>query len=105
MPLPAMLDMARGAMDPRIKDPRIILTFTTDGFHCGHSAHYLGLAVDIGTGHLADGFERHAYNWALVKALYGAGFERIEVCEAHIHADIGKPPNFPAPILFIGKDT
>lgn len=105
MPLPAMLDMTRGAMDPRIKDPRIILTFTTGGQHCGHSAHYKGLAVDIGLGHLAAGYERDSYRWALDKALQKAGFERIEHCPLHTHADIGSPPDFPAPVMILGKEA
>lgn len=103
--LPAMLDMARGLMDIRIPDARVILTFTTGGQHCGHSAHYKGLAVDIGTGHLSAGFDRDSYSWALTKSLLLAGFERIEICPSHIHADIGKPPDYPAPVLILGQEA
>lgn len=104
-PLPAMLDMARGYMDPRIPDPRIILISTTGGAHCGHSAHYQGLAVDMGTGHLVAGYERDSYTWALVKSLILAGFQRIEICPVHVHADIGKPPDYPEPVLLIGAEA
>ena len=103
--LPAMLDKARGLMDSRILKPAIILTFTTGGQHCGHSTHYEGLAVDIGLGHLAEGFERDQYRWALVKALLEAGFERIEDCPLHVHADIGTQPNYSAPVMFLGQEA
>lgn len=106
--LPAMLDMTRGKIDSRIKDPRIILTFTTGGLHCGHSSHYIGAGVDCGTGHLAEGFERDTYTWALVKAALESGFERIEVCPVHVHLDEGhhiQPDGtYPAPVLILGQD-
>lgn len=108
-PLPAMLDMTRGHIDPRIRDPRMILTFTAGGEHCGHSAHYLGAAVDVGTGHLAEGFERDSFVWALVKAALEAGFQRIEVAPLHVHLDIGDQVKtdgtYPAPVLFIGQEA
>lgn len=98
--LPAMLDMARGLLGQPI-----ILTFTTGGVHCGNSAHYKGLAVDIGLGHLAEGFERDSYRWGLVKALFDAGFKRIETAQLHIHADIGQPPEYPSPVFWMGTDS
>ena len=97
--LPAMLDAARG-----ILGLPIILTFTTGGVHCGNSAHYKGLAVDIGLGHLEEGFARDTYRWGLVRALFMAGFERIEDCPAHVHVDIGQPPDYNSPVLILGKD-
>jgi len=108
-PLPAMLDMTRGKIDPRIKDPRIILTFTTGGNHCQHSSHYIGAGVDCGTGHLEMGYERDSYVWALVKAAFESGFQRIEICPAHVHLDIGDQilpdGTYPAPILIIGTEA
>lgn len=98
--LPAMLDMTRGLLGQPI-----ILTFTTGGQHCGNSAHYKGLAVDIGLGHLAAGFERDTYRGALLKALYNSGFERIEICELHIHADIGQAPEYVSPTTWLRKDS
>lgn len=97
--LPAMLDMARGLLGQPI-----ILTFTTGGLHCQNSAHYLGLAVDIGLGHLEAGFERDTYRWALLKALFDAGFKRIECAPAHLHVDIGQPPSFVSPTFWMGTD-
>lgn len=98
--LPAMLDQARG-----IAGVPFILTFTTGGVHCGNSAHYKGLAVDIGLGHLVEGFERDTARWAIMKGLYGAGFERIEDAPRHIHADIGEMPDYPCPVAWIGTDA
>jgi hypothetical protein len=97
--LPAMLDMARG-----IAGVPIILTFTTGGQHCGNSAHYQGLAVDIGLGHLAQGFERDTQRWSILKGLFSSGFQRIEDAPAHIHVDIGKPPNYVSPTFWMGQD-
>lgn len=98
--LPAMLDMARG-----IAGVPFILTFTTGGQHCGNSAHYKGLAVDIGLGHLAEGFERDTQRWAIMKGLFLAGFQRVETAPAHLHVDIGEPPEYPSPTCWIGTDT
>lgn len=98
--LPAMLDAARG-----IAGVPFVLTFTTGGQHCGNSAHYKGLAVDIGLGHLAEGFDRDTQRWAIMKGLYGAGFKRIEDAPEHIHADIGEPPDYPSPVSWIGTDA
>lgn len=98
--LPAMLDMARG-----IAGVPFILTFTTGGVHCGNSAHYKGLAVDIGLGHLAEGFDRDTQRWSILRGLYGAGFKRIEDAPAHIHVDIGQPPEYPSPVSWIGTDS
>jgi hypothetical protein len=103
-PYPAMIDAARGKLGKPI-----ILTFTTGGQHCGHSSHYIGAAADLGTGHLAQGFDRDTYVYGLVKALYDVGFKRIEVCPAHIHADIGdmvQPDGtYPAPVLILGQEA
>ena len=98
--LPAMLDQARG-----IAGVPFILTATTGGKHAEHSAHYLGLAVDIGLGHLAPGLERDTVRWSILKGCFGAGFKRIEVCELHIHVDIGEPPDFVGPTCWIGTDS
>lgn len=100
-PLPAMLDMARGIAGVPF---RLTATVATDG-HSPHSAHYKGLAVDIGLGHLPEGFERDTARYAIVRGLYGAGFKRIEVCPLHIHADIGEPPDYVSPILWLGNDA
>src|SRR6266700_187594 len=87
--LPAMLDMARGIAGVPF---RLTATVATDG-HSPNSAHYKGLAVDIGLGHLEEGAERDAARWAILKGLYGSGFKRIEDCPLHIHVDIGEPPD------------
>jgi hypothetical protein len=98
--LPAMLDMARG-----IAGVPFVLTSTTGGEHAPNSAHYRGLAVDIGLGHLAEGFERNTVRWSILKGLFGAGFKRIEICPAHIHVDIGEPPDYVSPTSWIGTDS
>lgn len=98
-PLPQMLDAAREAAGIPF-----ILTATTGGPHCTHSAHFLGLAVDIGLGHLAAGFARDTARWAIMKGLYAAGFKRIEDAPLHIHADIGSPPTYPSPVHWMGTD-
>lgn len=98
--LPAKLDMARGYLGLPIR-----LTFTTGGEHCGHSAHYKGLAVDIGLGHLAEGFDRDTYRFKLIGALYKAGFLRIEDCPSHVHVDIGQPPDYPSPVMILGQEA
>lgn len=100
-PLPAMLDQARGIAGVPF---RLTATLATDG-HSPNSAHYKGLAVDIGLGHLAEGFDRDTVRYAIVKGLYGAGFKRIEVCPLHIHCDIGEPPDYVSPIMWLGKDS
>jgi hypothetical protein len=99
--LPAMLDMARGIAGVPFQ---LTATVATDG-HSENSAHYKGLAVDIGLGHLAEGFERDTQRWAIMKGLYAAGFKRIEDCPLHIHVDIGTPPDYPSPIAWIGTDS
>ena len=83
--------------------PRI--TFTTNGVHSTNSSHYKGMAVDIGLGHLADGFERNTQRYKMLKAAFLAGFERIEDAERHIHLCVGKPPEYPTPTFWIGKDA
>jgi hypothetical protein len=95
-----MLDAARG----RLGQP-IILTSTTGGKHCGNSAHYKGLAVDIGLGHLAEGFDRDTYRHGLIEALFTVGFKRIECAELHLHVDIAEPPEYPSPIFWLGTDS
>lgn len=98
--LPAMLDMARGIAGVPFR-----LTSTTGGQHATNSAHYKGLAVDIGLGHIAEGFERNTVRWAILKGLFAAGFQRIEVCPAHIHVDIGQAPDYMTPTCWIGADV
>lgn len=98
--LPAMLDRARG-----IAGVPFHLTSTTGGTHASNSAHYKGLAVDIGLGHLSDGFERNTQRWAILKGLFTVGFNRIEICERHIHVDIGGPPDYVSPTCWMGLDT
>lgn len=100
-PLPAMLDQARGLAGVPF---RLTATVATTG-HSPNSAHYKGLAVDIGLGHLAEGFDRDSARFAILKGLFAAGFQRIEVCPAHIHCDIGQPPDYEAPICWIGIDS
>lgn len=100
-PLPAMLDQARGIAGVPF---RLTATVATDG-HSPNSAHYKGLAVDIGLGHLAAGAERNNVRWVILKGLFAAGFKRIEVCPLHIHVDIGEPPDYVSPICWIGEDS
>jgi hypothetical protein len=96
-----MLDAARG----RLKLP-IRITHTTDGVHCAHSTHYKGLAADLGTGHLSEGFERDNYVFQLLEALYTVGgFTCIEVAPEHVHVDTGQAPEFPRPVFLIGKEA
>ena len=80
------------------------LTSTTGGNHTPGSEHYKGFAVDIGLGHLADGFERNTQRWAIMKGLFLSGFQRIEDCPLHIHVGIGTLPDYPSPTMWIGKD-
>jgi hypothetical protein len=98
--LPAMLDAAR-----KVAGVPFVLTFTTGGKHCGHSAHYKGLAVDIGLGHLLEGADRDRDRFLIIKGLCAAGFQRIETAKSHIHADIGQPPEYVSPILWMGADA
>lgn len=98
--LPAMLDAARG-----YAGVPFIITFSTGGLHCGNSAHYKGLAVDLGLGHLAEGFERDTIRGEMLRGLYTAGFKRIEIAPAHIHVDIGQSPEYPSPVTWIGTDN
>jgi len=99
--LPAMLDQARGIAGVPF---RLTATMATTG-HSPDSTHYKGLAVDIGLGHLAEGPERDGQRHAILKGLFAAGFQRVEVCPLHIHADIGQPPEYPAPLCWIGTDS
>ena len=111
--LVAMLDMAHGianqAMAEATGNPKayvnFILTATTGGQHAANSAHYKGLAVDVGLGHLDAGFERNTQRWAILKGLFGAGFKRIEICELHLHADRGEAPDYVSPTSWIGTDS
>lgn len=113
-PLPAMLDMAHGISNQAMSEAtggkvkyvvfRLTATVATNG-HSENSAHYKGLAVDIGLGHLQEGAERGAVRWAIMKGLYGAGFKRIEDCPLHIHADNGEMPEYPSPYAWIGTDS
>lgn len=98
--LPAMLDMARGIAGVPF---RLTATVAKDG-HSPNSAHYKGLAVDIGLGHLDEGPARDAVRWAMLKGLFAAGFKRIEICPLHIHVDIGEPPDYSSPLCWIGED-
>lgn len=97
--LVSKLDTAR-----KVANVPFRLTSTTGGIHAPNSAHYRGLAVDIGLGHLAEGFDRNTVRWSILKGLFAAGFERIEVAPLHIHVDMGKPPDYVSPICWIGKD-
>jgi hypothetical protein len=98
--LPAMLDMARGTAGVPF-----VITFTTGGQHCGNSAHYKGLAVDLGLGHLDAGFPRDNVRGEMLRGLYAAGFKRVEIAPAHLHVDIGQPPEYPSPVTWIGTDS
>lgn len=99
--LPAMLDQARGVAEVPF---RLTATVATTG-HATDSAHYKGLAVDIGLGHLAEGAERDGQRWAILKGLFAAGFQRVEVCPKHIHCDIATGPEYPSPCCWIGTDS
>ena len=99
-PLPAMLDKARG-----LAGVPFIITFSTGGQHCGNSAHYKGLAVDLGLGHLSEGFARDTIRGEMLRGIYAAGFKRIEIAPLHLHVDIGQPPDYPSPITWIGTDA
>lgn len=111
-PLPAMLDMAHGISNRSMSEATggkvtyvvYRLTFTTNGTHAPGSEHYKGLSVDIGLGHLSEGFERNTVRWAIMKGVFGAGFKRIEDCPLHIHVGIGEPPDYPSPTMLIGED-
>lgn len=96
----AMLYRARGIAGVPFR-----LTSTTGGQHAPNSAHYKGLAVDIGLGNYQEGFERDFNRHAMLKGLFMAGFKRIEVCPKHIHVDIGEPPDYVSPICWIGTDS
>lgn len=96
----AMLDVARG-----ISGVPYHLTATIGGVHAPNSAHYKGLAADIGLGHLTEGFDRDTARYAIVNGLLAAGFKRIEICPLHIHVDWGQPPEYVSPILWLGEDT
>lgn len=54
------------------------------------SSHIKGLAVDLGLGHLADGYERNHARYLMIKGLYASGFTRIIPYGSHIHVDIDK---------------
>jgi hypothetical protein len=111
--LPAMLDMAHMLANKAMAEAtgipssyvKFILTATTGGQHTPNSAHYKGLAVDIGLGHLNEGFERNTQRWAILKGLFGAGFKRIEICESHIHVDRGESPDYVNPTAWLGTDS
>jgi len=59
-----------------------------------HSAHIQGLAVDLGLGHLNEGYDRDSARFAMLKALISAGFQRIGVYQKHLHLDVGMPPDY-----------
>jgi hypothetical protein len=98
--LPGMLDMARGIAGIPFR-----LTSTTGGQHALNSAHYKGLAVDIGLGHLNEGFDRDTARFNIVRGLLATGFKRIELASSHIHVDLGGPPDYVSPILWLGTDS
>lgn len=110
----AKLDMAHSLSNKAIAEAtngkinyvsyRLTATVAKDG-HAPNSAHYKGLAVDIGLGHFTEGAERDAMRWAILKGLYAADFRRIEDCPKHIHADEGKPPDYISPCAWIGEDS
>lgn len=112
--LVAMLMMAHGisnkeiSLDTNGKEDwvtyRLTATVSTDG-HSPNSEHYKALAVDIGLGHLPAGAERDRIRWYILKGLYGANFKRIEDCPLHIHAGVGKPPDYVSPCAWIGEDS
>jgi uncharacterized protein YcbK (DUF882 family) len=58
------------------------------------SAHIRGLAVDLGLGHLVEGGERDGARFRMVQALLSAGFVRIFLYQAHLHVDVGAPPDY-----------
>ncbi|SRR6266446_4099461 len=97
----AMLDQARGIAGVPF---RLTATVATQG-HSPNSAHYKGLAVDIGLGHLAEGAERDGARWAILKGLFSAGFKRIEICPRHLHVDVGTAPEYVSPLAWIGTDS
>jgi hypothetical protein len=99
-PLPEMLDHLRGYLGLPVR-----LTFTTGGQHCGHSAHYKGMAADCGLGHLAAGFERDTYRYKFINAAYSAGFKRIEDCPSHVHLDVGEAPDYATPVMILGAEA
>ncbi len=99
MELCAMLDMARSKAGIPFR-----LTATTQGTHVAHSAHYKGLAVDIGLGHIGEGFDRDHARFRIVKALFDVGFKRVETAPLHVHADIAGPPDYMEEILMHGVD-
>lgn len=63
------------------------------------SAHLNGLAVDLGLGHLAEGYDRNHARFLMVKGLYVAGFTRIILYSNHVHADVdGSKPQETMPL-------
>lgn len=94
--LPAMLDMARGIANVPFVLTSTLRTCAGNQAAMGaeHSTHILGLAVDIGLGHLAEGFERDNARRLIRKGLEAAGFCRYGSYVAHIHVDIGQAPDY-----------
>lgn len=52
------------------------------------SSHIKGLAVDLGLGHLPEGYERNHARFMMIKGLIAAGFTRIIPYEKHTHVDV-----------------
>lgn len=65
-----------------------------------HSAHIKGLAVDLGLGHLVQGYDRDNARFKMVNALLSAGFSRIGVYDLHIHCDIGQLPDYAQGVIW-----
>jgi hypothetical protein len=92
-----MLDKAREFADV----PFIITSgFRSPGYNASlggapNSAHTRGLAVDL---RCSDSWVRHK----IVVGLLFAGFNRIELCPAHVHADCD--PSLPQNVLILGPD-
>jgi zinc D-Ala-D-Ala carboxypeptidase len=92
----AMLDRARG-----VANVPFILSSTlrtiADNKACGgvgHSAHCLGLAVDIDLANFSAGWERDHARRRIRKGLELAGFSRYGSYPMHVHVDIGKDPDY-----------
>ena len=92
-----MLDEARGAAGV----PFVItsgLRTPAENVACGgapDSAHLRGLAVDLRA-------EDSHVRSSVVRALYRAGFRRLELCPRHVHADVD--PSLPQDVLVLGPD-
>lgn len=65
-----------------------------------HSAHIKGLAVDLGLGHLKEGYARDNARFLMVTALLSSGFQRLGIYDLHIHCDVGQQPDYAQGVIW-----